>query len=518
MYRLAKPCYGRKKSEEPLLIRTVRETIQRYSLLVKGQGVVAGYSGGRDSACLVHMLSILAHEWKLRVTAVTIDHGLRPFEREKELCRRLCGELGVEHVIIHLPPGLPERAKASGMSLEHRARVERRDALKRACAQKGAERIALAHHAQDQAETLLIRLLRGTGLAGAGGMKRMTKDGVIRPLLSIEPEELTRYAEENGIDYIDDPSNQSNQFLRNRVRNELMPVLKRLSPAAVKVLARDALVMGEENEAVAQLLDEKLEGVVARDEDGALTVPVHALGAGPLRRLLLHRLFEKECPYPPEAVHFELLDNLLQQSAGTSYLHLPGGVRVVREYDTVRILLPYLDTTTLHGHSIGPTHTNQSGPSPGPSTPFRPDPVREASSYFPFNSKVLPCATQEFALEIPSTGSYLYPGGKIVVSTVQQEGEIPREDALTVVFDANQVVFPLILRTWKQGDRLEPLGVRGTRKVSDELIDRKIPREKRRNVLVLTNCHGTILWLVGVRRSSHWPAQAGHPMIIVRCS
>jgi len=448
---------------------TFVDALERLSLVARGMRVAVGYSGGRDSTCLLHLFSEVAVEWELSIVAVMVDHRLRPFDEEEATAGRLCARLGIRHELVRLEPGLPDRAKAKGLSLEHAARLERREALVRAAAAANAQRIALAHHAGDQAETLLMRLLRGTGGAGLAGMRPVSAGGIIRPLLYVEPSQVARYLQEAGLEYVEDPTNRSQVFLRNRIRHEVLPLLEELSPGAARVLARSALVLGEERDAVNVLLDEKLADAVRWEEDGVAVVTIPELGTGALRRLLLHRVFEKSCRYPPESTHFEMLDNLLNETRGSGSLDLPGGGRAIREYTRLRIVPP------------------EAGED-------------EAA---------------EFLLELPGPGTFDFPGGKVDVRLVDQRGELPREDSPVAVFSASDVVFPLYVRQWRRGDRFQPLGVAGTSKVSDVLVDRKVPREQRKGVLVLTDRDGAILWVVGVRRSGHWKALPGAPAVVV---
>jgi len=445
-------------------------TSERHRLFQPGCRVLAACSGGLDSACLLHLLSRLAEEGRLQLSAVTVDHGLRPFGDERAATTAFCRKLGIEHHVAALEPGLEQRAAAAGLSLEHAARNERHALLQSVALSGKADRIALGHHANDQVETMIMRLARGTGLSGLRAMRpvsRAGKDGgkavpLVRPLLQVSSAELEDYAARYELPVVEDPTNRSSGFLRNRIRRSVIPELCKVYPEAVSTMARSALVFGSELEAIAVLVDDRLEGAVKSVENG-LSVPIRRLGRGALRKLLLHRLFERVCDYPPETKHFDLLERFLDAEEGSARLELPRGVVVLREYSELTILA-----------------------APGP----RPT---------------------DFRVEVTGPGRWSFPGGTLIVS-VDQCAEVERVSGeRTALFSAEDTRFPLLLRSWGRGDRFHPFGMDGTQKISDLFVDRKVPRGQRCRVPILTDREGAILWVAGLRRSTLWPAVSGQP-------
>ena len=441
------------------------ETCKANELFPPGTVVLSACSGGLDSICLLNLLAGSRDELGISVVAGVVDHRLREFGDESRLIARRCEALGVEHRQIKLDAGMPDRAKVRGLSLEHAARDERYCALAEMAAAAGALCVACGHHADDQAETLIIRVLRGTGLAGLGGMRRIgsVPGGdipLVRPLLGFRRRDLEEYAVRNGLEWADDPTNSSKAFQRNRIRSELIPVLECIAPDAVKTMSRSAAVLGEQVDAVNALLDENLRPS-ADIGPHRVSVPIVALAQGGLRKLLLARLFSYLGTYPPEACHFQLLAGLLDGRHGSARLDLPGGLVAVREYSTLTI-------AARPGEEDG-----------------------------------------GFGLVVEGEGVYPLSGGEVRVSAaVPAPKDLPCSPD-QAYFDAALLRFPLVLRSWCRGDRMQPFGMDGSRKVSDLLGEARTPSAQRRQVPLLVDSQGAILWVAGIRRSTHCPAKSG---------
>ena len=437
------------------------DTMDRYDMALPGGPLLVAVSGGLDSMCLLHLLCRWAKDREHTLRAATVDHGLRPFHRERECVANLCASLAVEHTALALEPGLRARAAQAGKSLAHAARDERYAALRTAAIEAGATRIALGHHADDQAETVILRLLRGTGLTGIAAMRPVSAGVYVRPLLGVRRRELEAYAAEHKVCFVEDPSNRTPDFLRNRIRQEVVPVLESLSPEAVEVITRSVAVMGDELDAMAEIVDGLLDEAVAVDDRG-IVVPVDRLSTGPVRRLLLHRLLARTGEYPPESRHVQQVERLLGGEAGSRQVDLPGDVVVRREYSNLRVTSPS-------------------------------------------------AAAPDYELELTGAGEYGFPLGTVRVGRVEKVAAIPPDSSSSAYFMAHEVVFPLHLRPYRKGDRLWPFKGSGTTLVSDLFIDQKVPGARRSFVPILTDREGALLWVVGVRRSNHWPVSPGEP-------
>lgn len=212
--------------------------IRQQELLGRGDRVILALSGGADSVCLTAVLRELSRLLGIRLYALHVNHGLRgeEAERDQEFCRRFAEKLGIPFRAVSV--GVREKAEAEGLSLEEAARILRYEALFRFRKElegeqngdtpegQGAILIATAHHGDDQAETILMNLLRGTGLRGLSGMASKREGGIIRPLLCVSREEILEWIGKRGLSYVTDSTNLCNDYTRNLLRNRILPELK----------------------------------------------------------------------------------------------------------------------------------------------------------------------------------------------------------------------------------------------------------------------------------------------------
>jgi tRNA(Ile)-lysidine synthase len=361
-------------------------------LLGRGGGVLVACSGGPDSTALLDLLVRMRDRFELRLRAAYVHHGLRPeAELEADHVRALARARDVPFDVVRVR--VPVRA-----SLQEAARNVRLDALARVARAHGLDRVALGHTMSDQAETVLMRVLRGTGPRGLAGI--LPRRGVfVRPLLGVGRAEIVAYLRERDIAWLSDASNDDRRFLRARLRRDVLPVLRRINPRIEEALAR--------------LADN------AREERGDAVSP-------PLTR-----------------AHLRSLAELMGEPAGTRWLALPG-----RRVAEVRVV-----------------------DSP-------------------------PVARIPVELEVPRPGRYAVPGmDATFVLQRRRRGSVPRASGW---FDPTALRFPLVLRTRRPGDRIRL--ERGSRKISDLLIDAKVPRRERDDVLLL--CGGAeVLWVAGLRQA-----------------
>ncbi len=219
------------RAGNPGTLEKIGNAIREYEMILPGQRIVAGLSGGPDSACLLHALCCLRDELQIgAIIAVHVNHGLRGAEsdRDEAYSRQLAADLGAEFRAFHFDIG--EEAKRRGISTETAGRRARYAVFEEVCADSGAERIATAHNRNDQAETILMRILRGTGIHGLAGISRSRGAGkatVIRPLLDIGREEIEEYCQSCGLIPVRDHTNDEILYTRNRIRLELLPYLRK---------------------------------------------------------------------------------------------------------------------------------------------------------------------------------------------------------------------------------------------------------------------------------------------------
>lgn len=217
----------------------VLETIRREGLIPGGSRVTVGFSGGADSLCLLFVLDTLKSLLSCSISAVHVNHNLRGEEalRDQEFCRDFCAEHGIPFEAVSVD--VNGYAAEHGLSTEEAARILRYKALSERTEKEGAL-IAVAHHSEDQAETILLNILRGTGVRGLSGMS-YRRDSIIRPLLDVSREDILAFLSAHGLSFVTDSTNLQNDYARNRLRNEVMPVLKSINSRA----AEHICLMGE---------------------------------------------------------------------------------------------------------------------------------------------------------------------------------------------------------------------------------------------------------------------------------
>jgi tRNA(Ile)-lysidine synthase len=420
-------------------------------MLAQGDRVLVAVSGGPDSAALLSVLAELSDSLGVSLLAAHFNHGLRGAEadRDQQVAEQLCERLGVS---IRGGRAAGESPRAN---LEEHARVARYDFLIRAARELGCSRIATGHTRDDQAETVIMRLLRGSGVDGMAGIQPRRADGVIRPLIECERAEILQYLGERDLPYCSDSMNADMHFLRSRVRHEVMPLLRSINPSAAGTLARSALNVGDDADALNHFVDGALDA--ASDEAGALIVAnvrrLPTVVRGPLLRRWLAR---RRGARGLTAAHVSQAGGLLDDDRGSKEVCLPGGDVVVREYD--RVLLKRacrgagaMDQTVRAGASIE-----------------------------------LDC------------------GWRLSAELLQKPKEVPARERTLWHFwaDAGAIEGELRLRNARRGDRIQPLGLDGHRRLHDVFVDRKLPRSQRWQRPLL-EVDGRILWVPGIVRSNH---------------
>ncbi|HVA40760.1 MAG TPA: tRNA lysidine(34) synthetase TilS [Candidatus Binataceae bacterium] len=439
-----------------------------------GDTILLALSGGPDSVALLHGLRELAPRFGYRLAAAHLNHRLRGAEsdRDEMFVRELCSTLGVELVVEqanNLDPALDPAAP----NLEERSREARYAFLTVAAARLGASHIATAHHADDQAETVMLRLLRGAGAAGLGAMAGTVTLGpcgvtIVRPLLRAWRHEIVRYLESIGAGFVSDSSNAHQGFLRNRVRMELLPELERAyAPGLRRRLAALATEMRELDDYVARAartelglrLGESVAGGPLDLLDLNGFAGLHpALAAALLREFLaarignLRRLTRR---------HIDGLRRLCLGESPSAALDLPGGWRAERRYAALMM--------ERHPEADGRRR------------------VAAAAEGF------CVCLVREGVTKLPQARFVFH-------SAVMPADAAPMPVGLhDACFDADRAAAGLVVRNFAPGDRVSPLGMEGSRKLHDIFVDRKLARTRRQSFPVVT-LEGQVAWLPGMVR------------------
>jgi tRNA(Ile)-lysidine synthase len=425
----------------------IRETIRHHALFAGGERVLVAVSGGPDSVVLLLALHALAAEWRLELRVVHVDHRLRPDSaRDAELVTGLAARLGVPVEIVTID--VERRA-----SLEDAAREGRYAALEETRARLGADLIAVGHTADDQAETVLMRILDGAGPRGIAGIPPV-RGTIVRPLIDCTRAEILDALRASGEGWIEDPSNADLAFARNRIRHRILPVLARESPAVAAALCRTARLAREAVDALDAVAGLELDEHADRTESSAVTLPTERL------RVL------------PRAVAAEVL----RQAAASLGSRAP--LRAWSHRGLRRVLAL-----------------------PPPRRPFRLGGVRiDASGRLVRLGLGPPPAVQSRALVVP--GSTPLPELNVAIrARVLPAGEymVSREPRVAA-FDADVLGGPLRVRARLRGDRFVPFGGKETR-LTHFLIGARVPRW-RRDSLPLVDAAGSIVWVAGVRRGA----------------
>lgn len=464
---------GRKivASKDNLWMPTLLHRFQRHldatgMIPVGSRGLVA-VSGGADSVALFHLLHGVAKTRKLELHMAHLDHALRPDSpADAAHVRDLCGALSVP--LTEKRIDIEALAKAGKGGIEETAREARRHFLRETARAEGCSWIALAHQRDDQAETFLLRLLRGAGTTGLAGM-RPVDPPFVRPLLEFSRAELVYWLAGEGIAWREDASNQDTAFARNRVRHELLPLLASYNPAIGLRLNELCRQMADDEDDWSTRVKAELVRTAELTENecrlpcAALAGQSPAMAARMVRAALKHVRGDLR---RLDADHIRATLALASGAKPQSELHLPGAW-VGRRYGVLRL---------------------------------RRQPPRLAT-------------VDAFAI----TGPGVYPLGDGRVLSAHLADD-PREEGPNVVeFCGRQVGFPLFVRAPRSGDRLQPAGMTGTRKLQDLFVDLKLPLEDRTEALLVFGAD-RLLWVAGIRRCEGLRPVATGPVLRLELS
>ncbi len=450
----------------------VERTIRRHAMLEGGETVLVAVSGGADSVSLLHLLTSLAPGWRLTLHVLHVDHQLRPDSaRDAEFVQALGGRLGV-------PVEVATVTVSGRDSLEAAARQARYAALD-ACADRiGAQRIALAHTADDQAETVLMRLLEGAGVRGLAGIPPV-RGRLIRPLIECRRVELEAELGSAGIEWVEDPTNQDAKFLRNRIRHELLPLLEETyNPEIARALVRVATLARDAMNALDRIATAELDRLGAWQE-GAVTLQLEPLRALP-RQVAAEVLRQAAARLGSRysSSHFTA------RLAPATGAHLALPLRAWAHRGLRRVLATPVPRRPLR---LGGVTLEVSGPH-----------VRLALAPLP------ELAARE--LGVPGRVDLPEIGRTLEARLADVDGYAIPDEPDRVAFDADRLPPKLLVRPRRAGDRLTPFGG-GERKLKDLLIDAKVPRWERGRVPVI-EAGGEILWVARLRRGAVAPVTA----------
>lgn len=433
-----------------MLLEKVKKTILDHRLFHKEDKILIAYSGGVDSTALLHLLLELQKEWPLKLFLGHFNHKLRQrADEDEQFIRNAARELSLPLFVGR--GDVRARAKATKQNIEETGRQLRYEFLNQKAAEIGRAKIATGHTLTDQAETLLMRLMRGSGLRGLAGIYPVVNERLVRPLLEVEREEVDAYLKEKKIVFRIDESNYDRRFLRNRIRLELLPYIrKNFEPAIVRQLGRMASIIREENTLLEEMAREKAKEAIKKKNH---SVSLERLSLSSAPRALARRVvrnFISELRGSLRRISFEDVESILSLDEGKEY-SLKEDVVLRREAN--RIILK-----------------KKAAP---------------AQYEYEWDGKGI-LEFQELELK--------FKGKKI---TRENFLRLRSDDRTRAFLDFSKLRFPLTVRNRREGDRYQPFGAPGRKKVKEIFRSKEIPlAERERHPVFLSGSE--IVWILGL--------------------
>jgi len=434
------------------LINRVKKTIKKYALLKPKSRILIGVSGGPDSICLLHILNQLKDEYKLQLFAFHLNHQLRGKESDEDekFVKQFCQKLKIPCQIKRAK--VRKYAKQKKLSLEQAAREVRYQLLEQTRKRLRCDGIALGHNANDNAETVILNLVRGTGLTGLCGIPPI-RDRIIRPLLEIERDEIMQYLINNKLTYRVDKTNRNPKIPRNFIRTKIIPQLKKLNPRLIETISKLSNILRQEDSYLNGLTDNVIEQIRKERSKPGITLDNKLFLSYNLA--LRRRVLKSLLP----TLGYDKIEQILKMSeektVGT--IQLTKDLFARQEYDRI-----YL------GKKV-------------------PIPINQAIPIPIGKSSLIKDMGIEIEVKLKS---------KIDLNSV-------KVDKNTEVFDYSELAPPFYLRYRRPGDRFIPFGGQ-EKKLKEILIDDKIPRRVRLCLPLFCDAKG-ILWILGGRRSARAP-------------
>lgn len=418
-------------------------------MLTQGEKVVLGVSGGADSIALLYSLNELI-EYGLELIVAHLNHGIRGDEakRDAEFVKETAKTLGLTFVEGEVDT-LKYKEK-NQLSTEDAARQLRYKFFDQVLSKHYATKLATAHTLDDQAETVLMRLLRGSGSKGLSGIPPVSKN-IIRPLIDTSRSEIEAYIKSKGVNWVEDSSNESDEFLRNKIRQNLVPELETYNPQIKETLAKTADILRAQDEFITNETRKYFDDVF-RLNKFELTgdLKKYRVIDKTLRFSLLRTAVENlnNSLKNISSIHITSADDFLLSDTASGEIELPEGTIIVKGYDVFLV-------------------------------------AKKAE------------LEREFSYSVQSPGKWGFPEFEVEISSIQTE-TLDENDESVAYFDPELVEFPIEVRKFKPGDRFCPLGMNSSKKLQDYFTDIKLPQFLRSRVPIFIS-EGEIMWVGGIR-------------------
>lgn len=442
------------------ILEVVQQTAKQHQLWKRNDTIVVAVSGGVDSMVLLYMLHKCAQKEELNLVVAHVNHGYRKEEsaNEKLLVEGCAKKLGLpfEYIELDMPQYLLSHV-GNGQDL---ARKRRYRFLYDVAARYRAHSIATAHHADDQVETVLQHFIRGSGLAGLSGMafKRSEKNvQLIRPLLRSNKDSIYQYQKENGIPYLEDSSNLKTDYTRNQLRLNVIPYLEQYNRNFKQATLRLAELVSDEDDFMEQLAEKQLAELATLEEKSVKInrqklSKLHVALQRRVIKLILNYLSSSTSNLTYESI--ERVREAIYTTSTTSRSNISGNIWCILEYDIMRFIR------------------------------------EEDVEYY---------SDEQQQIVIPYESTQLSFGHWDISVTISPQQEA-LTDRFTAIFDADELIFPLIIRTRQPGDRMQVQGLSGTKKLQDLFVDAKIPSIHRLQYPIICD-QERLIWVPGIRRS-----------------
>ncbi len=430
-------------------LKTAYDTIMKYNLLCKGDRIIAGVSGGADSVALLELLLDFRSQLELEIFVVHINHGIRGSDAlsDQRFVEELCSAKGVECNVYSYD--VPSIACAEHLTLEEAGRKVRYEAFEDAAKKHGANKIATAHHQNDNCETLLFNILRGSGLSGLCGI-RPVRGKYIRPLICTSRREIEEYLNENGVYWVTDKTNGDAAYTRNRLRLELLPYIKEhFNPSVESALQRLSELCREDNDYIELQTDTVLNSILLKQANDFVLISRDGFNAlhTAIKRRVVRRILER-LSIPLKDVHMVHIDDCICMA--------------VRSQSGARLCVGKCNVT-LEQQGISFS---------------RGEDVPE---------------DYEYTLDVNCSVYIPQAGARVTAVTADEMGASCKN---RIYISADDIKFPITVRNRRAGDTVRPLGMNGTKKLKDYFIDNKISQSERNKIPILVN-NNRVIWVCG---------------------
>lgn len=433
------------KTTEQKVLRFIDEN----NFISKDDKVLIALSGGPDSVFLLHFFKKYRKKLEISCAALHINHHLRGKEAltDEHFCTKITEKLGIKFFAVK--KNVKAYAKENKISLEEAGRIIRYEEFGKLSESKGFSKVATAHNADDNAETVLLNLIKGAGLNGITGIPPI-RGRIIRPLLILTKEEIIEYLNHYKLEYRTDLSNLENKYERNFLRNEVVPLIKkRLNPSLENTLLKSSEVFRQINSFIKNKLNKEIENLSLKKEDH---LSISLIGLNKIEKDLkgeaLRIVFEKEFSIQLSFDEVKKIFSLIDKQSGKS-IEIQKKIKIIRERDKLVVI------KNIRKRETRPVVINDG------------DSVKINGMLF----SIKKVATKEWKLN---------------------------SDKNTEFINGDNISRQFILRRWKPGDRFIPLGMKGSKKVSDFLNEQKLASYKKKDQMVLIN-NNRIVWIVGLR-------------------